>query len=88
MWLPLPPGIEMDRLRSLWLSACIMVVGGLTLMLAEVTAALGPIALVGGLLLFWSGSVKLVVLGFWHRNLTKLEACDADCRSPVADNSQ
>jgi len=42
---------------------------GLVLIAGGVVAGLGPIAMVCGVLLLWSGVVKAIVLRIWRTNL-------------------
>jgi hypothetical protein len=56
-------------MRYLWIIAGIMIVLGLLLALGSVTAGIGPIALVCGVLLVWSGIVKVIVLRVWQKTL-------------------
>ncbi len=44
-------------------------VGGGVLIAGAVTAGLGPIAFVCGVLMLWSGIIKAIVLGIWRANL-------------------
>jgi hypothetical protein len=46
-----------------------MVVAGAALILGSVAVSLGPVALVCGVLLLWSGIVKMVVLRIWQGTL-------------------
>lgn len=46
-----------------------MVGGGAALVMASIVASLGPIPLVAGALLLWSGIVKLIVLRIWQKTL-------------------
>jgi hypothetical protein len=43
-------------------------------------AGLGPIALVCGVLLLWSGIVKAIVLRIWHTTLSAPSALEPDRR--------
>jgi hypothetical protein len=43
---------------------------GVCLVACASLVSLGPIALVCGLLLVWSGIVKIIVLRIWHKTLT------------------
>jgi hypothetical protein len=45
------------------------VVGGVVLIAGSGAAGLGPIALVCGVLMLWSGLVKAIVLRIWHTTL-------------------
>jgi hypothetical protein len=45
-------------------------IGGGMLIAGGAVAGLGPIALVSGVLLLWSGIVKAIVLRIWHTTLS------------------
>lgn len=47
-----------------------MVLVGVALILGSLAAGLGPVALVGGVLLLWSGIVKAIALRIWRATLT------------------
>jgi len=55
--------------RYLWFTSGIMIVVGMSLVAAASIATWGAIALVCGLLLIWSGIVKIIVLRIWHKTL-------------------
>lgn len=57
------------RVKGLWIITFVMVGFGALLVLGSVLAGLGPVALVGGVLLVWSGIVKVVVLRIWRATL-------------------
>ena len=50
------------------------VVVGVTLVAGSVVAGLGPIAMVCGVLLLWSGVVKAIVLRIWRTTLNSASA--------------
>ena len=56
--------------RYLWLTSGVMIVVGVSLAVAASVMSLGPIPLICGLLLLWSGIVKVVVLRIWQKELT------------------
>jgi uncharacterized membrane protein HdeD (DUF308 family) len=56
--------------RYLWFTSGIMIVAGIVFVAAAPMVNLGPISLVCGLLLIWSGIVKIVVLRIWQKTLT------------------
>jgi hypothetical protein len=58
-----------EIVRYLWLTSSVMVVAGISLAAAAFIISLGPIALVCGLLLIWSGIVKIIVLRIWQNTL-------------------
>jgi hypothetical protein len=49
---------------------------GVVLITSSVAAGLGPIAMVCGVLMLWSGIVKAVVLRIWHGTLSSNAATD------------
>ena len=55
--------------RYLWFTSTAMIIAGVSLVAAAFFAGQGPIALVCGLLLLWSGVVKVVVLRIWQKTL-------------------
>ncbi len=57
-------------MRQLWLITAVMVVVGIALVLVSLFADLGPVFLIGGILLVWSGIVKVVVLRVWRTVLS------------------
>jgi hypothetical protein len=59
----------MRHLRYMWIIAAAVLGGGVALAAASALAGLGPIALVCGVLLVWSGVVKVIVLRIWQANL-------------------
>jgi hypothetical protein len=62
-----------------------LVAGGVVLVTGGVTAGLGPIALVCGVLMLWSGVVKVIVLRIWRTTLS----CDAaPDRSRLTNDSE
>jgi hypothetical protein len=60
---------EIGPMRKLWIVSAIMVAAGLVLASASALAGLGPIALVCGVLLVWSGIIKVIVLRVWQKTL-------------------
>ena len=60
-------------MRHLWKTTFAMVGGGAALIAASLAGGLGPIPLVSGVLLLWSGIVKVIVLRIWHHTLTPAE---------------
>jgi hypothetical protein len=55
--------------RYLWMTSFAILAAGAALLAGAIFGALGPIALVCGLLLVWTGVVKIVVLRIWKRSL-------------------
>jgi hypothetical protein len=55
--------------KKLWIVTIAMVGCGLALALGSALAGLGPVALVCGVLLIWSGMVKVIVLRVWRATL-------------------
>ena len=69
-----------------------MVLTGIALVLGGAAAGMGPVALVCGVLLFWSGLVKVVVLRIWRATLdadpsSARDSLDARPRSPAGRQS-
>ena len=56
-------------MKGLWIITFFMVGIGAVLVFGSMVAGLGPIALIGGILLVWSGMVKVVVLRIWRATL-------------------
>jgi hypothetical protein len=52
----------------------------MVLISGSVAAGLGPIAMVCGVLLLWSGVVKAIVLRIWRTTLNSASAADLDRR--------
>lgn len=67
------PPLRLERttgfVKYLWFTSAAMTVGGVVLFLASLSAAVSPIAAVAGVLLFWSGLIKIVVLRIWRTTL-------------------
>ncbi len=61
----------------LWMTSIAMLVGGTVLIAGKFIGLLDPIALVCGLLLLWSGIVKIVVLRIWRKSLGSSDAPSA-----------
>lgn len=57
-------------MRKLWIITATMVVCGTVLVLGSAVGGLGPIPLIGGVLLIWSGIIKVVVLRVWDTTLS------------------
>ena len=53
-----------------------LVVVGIALIFGSIVAGLGPIALICGALLLWSGVVKAIVLRIWRTTLNSASARD------------
>ena len=56
--------------RYFWIITAALVAIGVLLISGAKVAGLGPIALVCGVLLLWSGVVKVVVLRIWRATLS------------------
>jgi hypothetical protein len=56
--------------RYLWITSYMILFAGVALLAGGLIGILGPIALVGGLLLLWTGIVKIVVLRIWKRSIS------------------
>jgi hypothetical protein len=61
-----------------------LVIGGIILIAGSGAAGLGPIALVCGVLMVWSGIVKAIVLRIWHTTLNADSA--PNCTRPEIDS--
>ncbi len=57
-------------MRLFWTITVALVVGGMVLIAGSGAAGLGPIALVCGVLMVWSGIVKAIMLRIWHTTLS------------------
>jgi xanthine/uracil permease len=55
-------------LRYLWWVSAFMIVVGLMAVIAG-AVALGPVALIAGVLLVWAGIVKVIVLRIWQKTI-------------------
>ena len=69
-----------------------MVLIGIALVLGGAVAGMGPVALVCGVLLFWSGIVKVVVLRIWRATIdagpaAERDGLDARAKSPIGRQS-
>ena len=66
-------GLESDEeirfVRYFWIVSAAMVSLGVALILGSLVAGLGPIALICGVLLLWSGVVKVIVLRIWRATI-------------------
>lgn len=74
-------------MKKLWLVTNIMVACGIVSTLGGTLLGFGPIALVCGVLLIWSGIVKVVVLRVWRATLPAAplpESTSAGMRSSSA----
>ena len=58
-----------DLVRYLWITSFAILAAGAAFLAGAMFGALGPIALVCGLLLLWTGVVKIVVLRIWKQSL-------------------
>lgn len=57
-------------MRFLWIISAVMVAAGVLLVVAALVGGASPLALVGGVLLLWSGVVKVIVLRIWKSTLS------------------
>jgi hypothetical protein len=55
--------------RYLWIISAAMVATGGLLILGSLVVGAGPLVLLSGVLLLWSGAVKVIVLHIWRRVL-------------------
>jgi hypothetical protein len=60
---------QIKAARYFWIVSVAMVLAGITLTLGGAVAGLGAVALVCGILLLWSGIVKIIVLRIWRGTL-------------------
>jgi hypothetical protein len=60
---------EIRLVNFFWIVSAAMVLLGVALILGSLAAGLGPIALVCGVLLLWSGIVKVIVLRIWRATI-------------------
>lgn len=58
-------------MRYLWISTSVILIAGAVLTVGGLIGALEAIAPVLGLLLLWTGIVKIVVLRIWQRRLSQ-----------------
>lgn len=69
-------------MRFLWMISAVMVIAGAALSMAALIGGASPLALVSGVLLLWSGVVKVIVLRIWRATLsTNARAGGADFRT-------
>lgn len=70
----------------LWITSIAMVVGGVVLVAGKIAGVLDPIALVCGILLLWSGIVKVVLLRIWRASVgsSAPDSPNATTRAPAA----
>ena len=77
-------GLESDgtirHARYFWIITAAFVVAGMVLISGSVAAGFGPIAMVCGVLLLWSGVVKAIVLRIWRTTLNANSAASQDRR--------
>ena len=68
-----PAGLESDakiKFATLfWIVSTMMVLVGITLVVGGLALGMGPVAFVCGVLLLWSGIVKIIVLRIWRATL-------------------
>lgn len=57
-------------MRYLWFTSLAMVSAGVFLIAAYLTGIIEVVALIAGVLLLWSGIVKVIVLRIWRSSLT------------------
>lgn len=71
-------------MRYLWLITLLMLIAGLSLFAGSLLVGLGPVALIGGVLLVWSAIVKAIVLRIWHCTLASGHTAHSGRHEPVA----
>jgi hypothetical protein len=69
-------------MRYLWVVSFTMIAVGIALTVGMISGLLGTIALVCGVLLLWSGVVKVIVLRIWQSSLTPQKASTATPQTP------
>lgn len=70
-------------MRKLWIITVGMVVAGFMMGFGSIAVGLGPIALVCGVLLVWSGIVKVIVPRVWRATLESPPAPERGRVSPL-----
>jgi hypothetical protein len=77
--------------RYLWISSFTILVAGIAVLAGGLIGLLEPIAVVLGLLRFWTGIVKIVVLRIWRRSIVStnptLVTAKAETMSQVSRSS-
>jgi len=68
---------EMGSMRYLWIVSFAMIAVGIALTVGMISGLLGSIALICGVLLLWSGIVKVIVLRIWRSSLTPQDVSSA-----------
>lgn len=61
-----------SQLRYLWIISAAMVMGGVALTAAGLLSLTSPIAVAAGILLTWSGIIKVIILRIWRVTLPPL----------------
>lgn len=74
-------------MRYLWFISILMVALGIILAAIGAAGLLEPIALLFGILLLWSGVVKLIVLRIWRSSLNSAPVSPHPERSVTARGS-
>lgn len=70
-------------MRYLWLITLLMLIAGLSLFAGSLLVGLGPVALIGGVLLAWSAIVKAIVLRIWRGTLASGPTARSGRHEPV-----
>jgi hypothetical protein len=76
--------IRVVEVRYLWLITLLMLIAGLSLFTGSLLVGLGPVALIGGVLLVWSAIVKVIVLRIWHGTLASGPTARPGRHEPIA----
>jgi hypothetical protein len=70
--------------KYLWMTSYAMIAGGIVLIAGSFFGAFAMVGLVAGLLLIWSGIVKVIVLCIWRSSLTGPERANGEERVPAS----
>jgi hypothetical protein len=75
---------ELVSMRYLWIVSIAMIAVGIALTVGTIVGHLGSIALICGMLLLWSGIVKVIALRIWRSSLTPVDTIPAKTSPPSA----
>jgi threonine dehydrogenase-like Zn-dependent dehydrogenase len=75
---------EHAPVRYLWIIAAVMVIAGVALIGTGALLGAGPIGVIAGVLLLWSGVIKVIVLRIWQKTLTLASPSDRTLEPPRA----
>ena len=71
-------------MRYLWITSVIMIVASLVLIAGTWIGIFHPVAMVCGILLLWSGIVKIIVLRIWRTTLKAPGVPTGPAHTPTA----